>query len=103
MIQAETIPRNTSLPSTIQTSTFVGSPMSTIPQQQTTVSNRAATLSSPFGSGVLPVTANETELSSVPTPSTGRVIATKPNADVTLNMLNAPENEVDVEGLGATM
>ena len=64
------------------------------------VSNHHSAHLNPSGSGVLPVATIDTphQESSV----VQEVSGSTSDVDVTLNMLNASENEVDVEGLGPT-
>lgn len=66
----------------------------------TSVSNQHSAHLNPSGSGVLPVAAIDT--SHPESSAVEEVLGSTSNVDVTLNMLNASENEVDVEGLGPT-
>ena len=66
----------------------------------TSISNQHSAHLNPSGSGVLPVAAIDT--SQPETSVVEEVLGSTGNVDVTLNMLNASENEVDVEGLGPT-
>ena len=66
----------------------------------TSVSNQHSAHLNQSGSGALPVAVIDT--SRPETSVVEEVLGSTSNVDVTLNMLNTSENEVDVEGLGPT-